>query len=646
MAEGFKRHIYLKMKSLEEAREIFLNAFDLAGRLAVEEVPVEEAWSRVTAEPVWAEESSPRHHLAAMDGIALKAEKTFGARPDRPVYLVEGRDYQAVNTGQVLPEGADAVVMIEHVFDDGDGRVYIEQPAFPWQHVRKLGEDLVATELIIPAGTRISAYELGALVAGGVYSVKVKARPRVAVIPTGSELVSLDRVRNQGLERGQLAEFNGLVLAGLVEEAGAEAVRLEPLPDEYGAIKTAIGEAVEAGFDLVIVNAGSSAGSADFTAAAIDELGRVLVHGVAIMPGKPTVLGEVEGTPVMGNPGYPVSAVISFEQFAAPLLAAMLGAPRPGPRKIEVRPVAALPSKLGQEEFIRVTLGRVGDEVAAVPLHRGAGSITSLTRADGVIRVPANFEGVEADAPVEAELLRPLEWIEGTIVAIGSHDLTLDVLADLLRRRDARYNLSSGHVGSLGGLKALAKGRAHLAPSHLLDPATGRYNVPYLDKILPARPIKLVRLVMRQQGFIVQPGNPKNIRELSDLIREDVTFVNRQAGAGTRVLFDHYLARADLKPHQIQGYENEEYTHMNVAAAVMSGRADVGLGVLAAARALKLEFIPLAEEAYELVIPAEHFDEPKIQALLAVIRSDEFKAAVAGLGGYGLEGSGEIVWER
>lgn len=642
-----KRHVYLNMLDLESARELFMTEARPKAAVAEEKVPVEEALGRVTAGPVWALDSSPRHHLAAMDGIALKAEVTFGARPDKPVELTEGRDFTPVNTGWVLPDEADAVVMIEQVFqtDDPD-RIYLEQPVFPWQHVRKLGEDVVATELILPAGTEISAYDLGALVAGGVLEVPVRTKPRVAVIPTGSELVTLDRVRTQGLEKGKIAEFNSLILAGMAQRLGAEVDRLDPVPDDYASIKGALESGVAAGYDLVLLNAGSSAGTADYTATALGELGRVLVHGVTIMPGKPTILGMINDTPVIGIPGYPVSAVIAFEQFAGPLINALAGTTPQERPDLEVRPVANLPSKPGQEEFIRVKLGRVGEKVVAVPLHRGAGSITSLTKADGVVRVAANREGAEADAPVKAELLRPRSWIEGTIVAIGSHDLTLDLLSDLLHRADSRLSLSSGHVGSMGGLTALMKGQAHLAGSHLLDPADGVYNISYLKKHLAGVPLKLVRLVTRTQGFMVAAGNPLKITGLDDLTREEVTMINRQHGAGTRILLDHLLKEAGIKAARINGYRNEEFTHMTVAAAVMSGRADVGMGVLAAARALGLDFIPLAEEEYDLVIPTEHFETGKMARLRQVIRSDEFRTTVSDMGGYGLDRSGEVIWEQ
>ena len=416
--------------------------------------------------------------------------------------------------------------------------------------------------------------------------------------------------------------------------------------DDFDQVKAALGQAVENGYDLVLINAGSSSGTADHTANVIAELGEVLVHGVTIMPGKPTVLGRVGKTPVMGVPGYPVSAVIAFEQFARPLLAAMQGVPEQAPNKITVKPVTALPSKMGQEEFIRVKLGRVGRDVMAAPLHRGAGSVSSLTRADGVIRTGKLSEGVEAGREVEAELIRPLTEVEGNIIVIGSHDISLDILADLLRRRDSRYFLSSGSVGSLGGLKALASGKAHLAGSHLLDVETGEYNVSYIKKLLPDVPLRVVHLADREQGFIIAPGNPKGIKTLEDLAGPDRRLINRQAGSGTRVLLDFLLKRAGMTGDDLAGYEDEEFTHMNVAAAVLSGRADVGVGIMAAAKALGLDFIPLTTEAYQLVIPAEHLTSPKMETLLEVIGSDEFKTVLRKLGGYHPDRAGQVAYEQ
>lgn len=578
-----------------------------------------------------------------MDGFAVRAQTTFGAGPDSPLRLHVGTQAWPINTGHPLPPQTDAVIMIENVNFEDDENFEIDQALVPWQNVRKVGEDFVASEMILRGRHEITAYDTGALLAGGVVSVNVVAKPRVVIIPTGSELVPIEQIEQTGPPHGRTTEFNSVVLAGLVEQAGGIAVRHEIVADDFESIKAVIQESVQSDANLVVINAGSSAGSEDYTAAAISELGEVLVHGVAMMPGKPTILGVVQDKPIMGNPGYPVSAILSFEIFGLPVLEAMQGLPRHHRPVTNAVTTRKIPSKLGREEFFRVKLGKVGDKQVAAALPRGAGSITTLTRADGILRIPARSEGIDQGAEVRVELLRTPAQIDRTVVIIGSHDLTLDVLADELIPRDVF--LSSSHVGSLGGLLALKKDNAHIATSHLLDEDTGTYNWSYIRKYVPEIPVKVFHGVMREQGFIVPKGNPKNIRTFEDLARNDVTFVNRQAGAGTRVLLDHHLGRAGIDPSQIRGYELEEYTHTTVAVAVLSGVADVGMGVLAAARALGLDFVPVATEQYDLVIPEKYLGDEKIQTLLETIRSKSFKERVLSLGGYGVDRTGEEIPE-
>jgi len=632
------------MESPAKARELFLSRFDLAAMLPPEEIPTAAALGRVTAAPAMARWSSPGMHQAAMDGFAVAAAATFGAAPESPRLLAVGREAYPVNTGHILPPGTDAVIMVEEVPDPDADPITVEAPTFPWQHVRRVGEDLVAGEMVLPEGSAITPWAQGALLAAGVTRVLVRRLPRVLIIPTGSELVPVDELAGD-LPPGHLPEFNSLILAGLVAEAGGLPEVRPIVPDDPGALTQALIEAVAAA-DVVLINAGSSAGTEDYTYQAVAALGEVLVHGVAMMPGKPTLLGVVAGKPVIGNPGYPVSAVLSFEEFVAPLIAGLSGR-RPAPRPtLTVHPAQNLPSKPGLTEFIRVTLGRVGDKVIATPLPRGAGTITSLVRADGLLVVPALSEGLEEDRPAPAELLVPPEDIEGTLVVLGSHDNTLDLLATLLRRQDPRLRLSSGHVGSLGGLLALRQGRAHLGGSHLFDPETKTYNVPYIQRHLPGVPLKLVNLAWRQQGLMVLPGNPQNILTIADLTRPGVRFINRQRGAGTRVLLDYLLQEQGLEAGAIQGYEREEYTHMAVAVNVHSGTADAGLGILAAARALRLDFIPLLPERYDLVVPESTFQDRRFQTLLTVIRSPAFQEGALALGGYNLEDCGRILWEQ
>jgi|UniRef100_A0A7V6A479 putative molybdopterin biosynthesis protein len=639
-----KRRIYLHMKSPDEARELFLSRFDGKNMLAPEEISTVAARGRVTAAPVFARWSSPAAHQAAMDGFAVAAGSTYGARPDSPRLLALGKEAYPVNTGHLMPAGTDAVIMVENVPDPEADPITVETPVFPWHNVRRVGEDLVAGEMVIPEGVEVTPWAQGAMLAGGVTRLLVRRRPRVIIIPTGSDLVPVTAL---GAEPPAhfLVEFNSVILSGLVEEAGGVPEVWPITPDDPAALTEVLKRAVAAG-DVVITNAGSSAGSKDYTYQAVAGLGEVLVHGVAMMPGKPTLLAAIGGKPVIGNPGYPVSAILSFEEFAAPLIAGMAGrqlTPRP---TLTVRPSQNLPSKPGLTEFIRVTLGRVGDRVMATPLPRGAGTITSLVRADGILKIPALSEGLEEDRPVTAELLVPPEDIEGTLVILGSHDNTLDLLATLLHRRNPRLRLSSGHVGSLGGLVALRQGRAHLGGSHLYDPETNSYNIPFIKKHLAGLPLKLINLAWRQQGFMVQPGNPHDIQKVADLTRPGVRFINRQRGAGTRLLLDHLLQQEGIDPAGIQGYEREEYTHMAIAANVKSGTADVGLGILAAARALGLDFIPLTPERYDLVVPQATFADQRFQELLEVIRSPEFHSAAEALGGYDLKDCGRILWEH
>jgi molybdenum cofactor synthesis domain-containing protein len=504
-----KRHIYLKMKTLKDAQELFFGRFDFSTYLESETIPTRKSLGRITSEPIFAKTSSPNFHAAAMDGMAVLAEITYGTTEDRPKRLKVGKNVFPINTGSVLPPATNAVIMIEDVNMIDDSTVEIYFSAYPWQHVRRVGEDIVATELLLPQDHAITAYDMGALLAGGLYDVPVKRRPKVIIIPTGSELVHAEDLGNGALQAGKVVESNSVMLAGLVSEGGGESTTYDIIPDEYGKIKDALRRAVKAECHMIIVNAGSSAGSEDYTANAIEELGEVLAHGVTIMPGKPTVLGIIEGKPVVGNPGYPVSAVISFDKFVKPFLYKMQGIPIPKPERLTAIPSQKIPSKLGIEEFVRVKLGKVSEKIVATPLKRSAGVITSLTEADGIIRIPHLAEGITDDEKVEAELLRPREQILNTIVIIGSHDMTLDLLANEIKKWDNRLSISSSNVGSTGGLIALRKGNAHMCGSHLFDTQTGDYNFPYIRRYLKDIDVKVVNLTMREQGLMVLPGNPR-----------------------------------------------------------------------------------------------------------------------------------------
>ncbi len=635
-----KRSIYLKKKSLEEAKTILTSELLKLIHLGTEMIPTIHALNRVTAEPLYAKISSPPFHCAAMDGIAVKADGTYGATEESPKSLLINKEALFINTGNPIPPEMDAVIMIEDVHLIDSERLEIREAAYPWQHVRAIGEDVIATEMVFPENHKITSYDLGALLACGHQEIKVKKKPRVLIIPTGSELLETEQTDlNQNVPAG-IIESNSYVLSGLIIEDGGDPVRHPIVKDDPLKIKDALLSNYE-GIDLILIIAGSSAGSEDYTRSIIEESGEVFVHGISMMPGKPTLMGRFKDRPIIGIPGYPVSAIIAYEELVRSLLYQSLHLMKPDRPKIKVFPTRKIPSKLGTEEFLRVKVGKLGEKFFATPLPRGSGVITSLTKADGIIRIPMLSEGLNENEETEVELLRPVEEILKTVVMVGSHDLTLDILANLLGKFYPPIFFSSHPVGSLGGILAIKNGICHMAGLHLLDPETGKYNFPYLRHYLKGIAVRVIHLVYREQGLIVQRGNPKRIKGLKDLLRKDIAFINRQKGSGTRILLDHTLKTLLLEPSQIQGYEKEEYTHMAVASTVASGIADAGLGILPAARAMDLDFIPIAKERYDLVIPSIHFEDEKIQRVIETIRSNEFKKMVSQMGGYDVSRTGE-----
>lgn len=672
-----KRNIYLEDIALDEAQRVFREALEKAGLwgpLPAELIPVSQANGRITASAIFAHISSPHYHASAMDGYAVRAVDTVGATETAPLQLrlVEAgaavedfqRPAQAVNTGHPLPAWANAVIMIEHAppvtTEDGKQSVEIRAAVPPWHHVRPMGEDMVASELVLPANHKLRPVDLGALAGSGHTTVSVYRRPRVAIIPTGSELVSLERVsrlQKEGVTAvtpGQIIEYNSIVLAAQVENWGGMPLCWYIVPDEFAEIRDVVQSAAR-DFDLVLVNAGSSAGSEDYTAHIVDDLGHLLVHGVAIRPGHPVILGmlnsdsdleEGEGqtpreVPVIGVPGYPVSAALTGEVFIEPLMALWQGQPPLEQPVLNGTLTRKVVSHTGDDDYVRVSVGKVGEKAMVTPISRGAGVITSLVRADGILRIPRFSEGQNAGDKVAVHLYRTLREIERTIVAIGSHDLALDVLAQFLAEKTGDLRLTSANVGSMGGLIALRRGEAHLAGSHLLDPQTGIYNESYIRRYLPDQEVMVVKLVGREQGFMVPTDNPLVLTGWADIVHPDLQFVNRQRGAGTRVLLDYELDRHNIDPSQVAGYEREEYTHLAVAAAVASGAASAGLGIRAAAEALDLGFVPLAYEQYELVIPLPFYESDFLRPLLDLLHDRDFQHAVEALPGYDVSVMGE-----
>jgi putative molybdopterin biosynthesis protein len=650
--------IYLKDIPLPEAQVRLEQALKAAGRwglLGVEEIPLDEgATGRVLSEPVWAKISSPHYHAAAMDGFALRAEDTAGAMPTAPLTLSLAGQAVYVDTGDPLPIWANAVIPIENVEPlDEQGQllpdsrhpagIRIRASLPPWQHVRPLGEDIVATQLVLPAGQSLRPVDLGAIAACGHERVRVARKPRVAILPTGTELVPV----GQPVRPGDIIEYNSLVLAAQINLWGGQAHRYPITLDDFEQICQRVAEAAQDN-DLILLNAGSSAGSEDFSSRVVESLGELLVHGVAVRPGHPVILGMVSHPardgrpiPIIGVPGYPVSAALTGEIFVRPLINRWLGRQAELPITVTATMTRKVTSPPGDDDYMRVAVGRVRDRLLAAPLSRGAGVITSLVHADGITVIPRGSQGLPAGAEVQVQLYRSPDELERTIFAIGSHDITLDLIAQYLAARDRR--LASANVGSQGGLVALRRGEAHLAGSHLLDPDTGEFNLRYIREYLPGIPVVVVALVGRQQGLMVPRGNPKKIQGLPDLARPEINFVNRQRGAGTRVLLDYHLTILEVAPNSIRGYNQEEYTHLAVAAAIASGRADCGLGIAAAAQALDLDFLPLFQERYDLVIPAEYYRSELLAPLLDLLQQADFRQAVAALPGYDISPMGTMI---
>ncbi len=725
------RKVYLNNIPRQEALERFLNETKIPRQ--TEELPTAEALGRITAAPVFAVMSMPGYHAAAMDGIAVAAEKTFGASDQNPLMLTDSTEAEAkteveteteakaaadddadaadaapqphasaagfvyVDTGHPLPPGFDAVIKIEDIQQLPGGGVEIMAPATPWQHVRAVGEDVVTGELLVPACHCLRPPDLGALLAGGVTSVTVLKKPKAIIIPTGSDLVAPDAPRRHGA----VPDFNSTVIAAYLQEWGAEPVIFPITPDDPAALADMVKKGAATG-DLVLVLAGSSAGSKDFTSQVIGSLGKIFIHGVATRPGKPTILGKIEGAsdreditkdipgdnirnnhedntgnnintnnilnniakdntgnitgnntgnvskdiPVAGLPGYPVSAYLSLEWFIKPLIYSYLGQVLPVREKLPVTLGRRVVSEVGTEEHVRMTVGFINGSYIANPLTRGAGVTMSLVKADGILIIPPELIGHEQGETVTIELYRPAAHLKNNLLAAGSHDLIIDLLAATIRERHREISLSSAHLGSMGGIGAIGKGQAHIAGIHLFDAGSNEYNIPFVKKYLPGQDVVLVTLAHRMQGWILPPGNPDQVRELSCLIEKNLPFVNRQKGAGTRILFDHLLKQGGYHDEQVNGYHREEHTHLNVAAAVAAGTARAGLGIMPGAKAFGLDFVPVGEERYDLLMSADFYHSPPGQVVLNIITDREFQKTVEKMGGYSMREAGGVRGER
>ena len=628
------RNIYLENADLEEAVAEYLGHLDPSMDLIKSEtVPTQESLGRVLTSPVFAVTSSPNYNAAAMDGIMVNSRKTKGASESRPLTLKKGEDFEEINTGFPIREPYDSVVMIEDVvYPNGEEgqEAIVKSAASTWQHVRPVGEDIVSGEMLLTAHHKMRPMDIGAALAAGIPEVTVYEKIRVGIMPTGTEIIEV----GNALEKGKIYDSNSWTFKAICEELGAVGQRISPVADEYEVLKETVNKLLIDNH-MVLINAGSSAGSKDYTAQLVREMGQVFFHGLSIKPGKPTVLGLIQGKPVIGIPGYPGSAFLVFEEIVGPII-------RKLQRISEVEPVYKeailsrnLISSLKYREYIRVQLGRVEDRIIATPLNRGAGMTTTLVKADGILVIPKNSEGLEAGEKVQVALTKDLSVIDRTLVSIGSQDMIMDFMGSLMEEGPEGVYLSSAHVGSMGGIMAMKRGEAHIAPIHLLDEETGEYNQSYIDRYLGENFV-LIKGIKREQGLMVPLGNPKGIKTIKDVVNQGLKYVNRQRGSGTRILTDYMMKKEGISQQDLIGYDLEMTNHMSVAAAVEAGTADAGMGAYSAAKAMGLDFIFITNEDYDFVVNNKYMDHFMVEEFLRVLRGDDLKKILIRLGGYGV----------
>ncbi len=629
---------YLQTITRDEAvRRVLEHAVPMESE---EYLPTHQCRGRITTKPVYALQSNPPFICSAMDGYAVDFEVTLKADVTRPVTLAKGAQAFPVNTGDPIPPRTNAVIMREDVEESGAG-ISIRKPVYLWQNVRMVGEDVIEGDMLVPTNHRIRAFDVGMLLSSGVKALFVKKRPSCLIVPTGKELVDPYAETEAGGPGNRLIDFNSYTLLVLAEEMGFNATQSGIIFTKRDLL--ALVERAAKDYDVVLVNAGSSAGSEDYTEDVIRELGELVFHGISMMPGKPVMFGVVKGTPVFGIPGYPVSAVISFKALLEPLYERLSNTVFLK-RQIKCMTPYKIPSRIGVEEILRVNLIREKGVCHVFPLPRGASIFSSMARADGLITIPEHVEGYDEGEEIVSDLMVQEDALEKRIHIVGSHDLCLDILRDMTKRQYPDTDLISTHVGSLSGIMAVRKGIAHLCTTHILDGNEKVYNIPALLKYLPSRSWVLVHIAKRTQGLLVKKGNPKKIKDVTDLQRNDILFVNRQAGSGTRILLDTLLKEKGIRKESIRGYDREESTHTAVGVLIKEGIADVGIAIYSISQLFSLDCIPLMEEDYDLLVTGEFMENPKFTRLMELIRSQEFKDRLDKIGGYNTGATGTIKY--
>jgi len=623
-----ERTRYLSLAPLSDVHALWKETFSCAPRTEI--IPLDRACGRITSQALYSRLSVPARHLSAMDGIAVLSSDTAGATEQKPVHLT---DAVPVNTGNLIPDGYNAVIMIEYV-EEVPGGWIIREEVPPWQHVRPVGEDIADSEMVVPSHHIIRPQDIGALAAYGITEVPVLAL-RVTVIPTGDELVPF----GSGVlpAPGQVIESNMLMAQSYLEQKHIEVHRTSIVPDDPDEIRNAVLSAINDS-DVVLLSAGTSKGTKDYSARLLEELGSVLVHGISMKPGKPVIIGSIDQKPVICLPGYPVAAYTALREVVDSLLFAYGLSDAPVESEegiIQAKLTTTLPSDIGMTEFVLATVGNIHGNWIVQPQSRGSGVMMSMVRANAYIQIPPSTEGLSAGSIVPARLSVSHAQARASILITGSHDPCLDILADIVSKQGIMIH--SSHVGSMGGLLSLRKDECHAAPMHLLD-EQGEYNVSYLNRYCPDVRLMLVCVAKREQGVISRNG-----LSFSDI--QSHTFLNRQKGSGTRILLDHLLKQEGIDPASIDGYDREVTTHLAVCLSIQSGFAEMGIGVYSAAKACNLFFVPIGYERYELVIREELYkNDARMAQIISFIQSPEFSEKLVELGGYDVSETGSVKY--
>jgi putative molybdopterin biosynthesis protein len=630
---------FLEVVSADEARRRFAAHVDYRP-LKPQNVPLAAALGRVLAADVVAPVDAPSFDRSNVDGFAVRAADTVGASDRTPKRLVLNAEViacgvdpafgvapgtaTAIATGGVIPRGADAVVMIEHteLLDAAPPAIDLRRAAASGQFISFAGSDIARGETLLRKGTVIGSREIGMLAACGLAEVAVVRRPRVGVLSTGDELVEPGRP----LAQGKVYDSNGAIIAAAVSEAGGEPKFFGAFPDDEARLEHAMRNALQY-CDIVVLSGGTSKGAGDLSHRIVSRLGKpgILVHGVALKPGKPLCLAAIDDKPLVVLPGFPTSAIFTFHAFVAPLIRARAGLPADAAKTVSARVPVRIASELGREEFVLVSLVEGDDGLVAFPNNKGSGAVTAFSQADGFLAIDPLAAALDAETQAEVTLIgRQVRAPD--LVIMGSHDVALDVIVGALAEHG--FHARTLAVGSQGGVQAANRGECDLAPVHLVDPATGIYN-----KHLLAPGLTLVPGWRRMQGFVFRRGDARFEGQSADaalkvaLADPGILMVNRNAGSGTRVLADGLLRGA--KP---SGYANQPRSHNAVAAAIAQNRADWGIGIEPVAKMYGLGFLPIAPEHYDFLLVEARRERPAVRAFLAALGDRAVRGRIRALG--------------